>query len=63
MKIKLLTKYYDDVLTFTYKYVILKDYTLIPINDVMINRVRDYNYSELISGFNSQEEIPKVFEE
>lgn len=63
MKIKLLTKYYDDVLTFTYKYVILKDYTLIPINDVMLNRVRDYNYSELISGFNSQEEIPKVFEE
>lgn len=63
MKIKLLTKYYNDVLTFTYKYVILKDYTLIPINDVMINRVRDYNYSELISGFNSQEEIPKVFEE
>ena len=63
MKIKLLTKYYDDVLTFTYKYVILKDYTLIPINDVMLNRVRDYNYSEFISGFNSQEEIPKVFEE
>ena len=63
VKIKLLTKYYDEVLTFTYKYVILKDYTLIPINDVMLNRVRDYNYSELISGFNSQEEIPKVFEE
>ncbi len=63
IKINLLTKYYNDVLTFTYKYVILKDYTLIPINDVMINRVRDYNYSELISGFNSQEEIPKVFEE
>ncbi len=63
MKIKLLTKYYDDVLTFTYKYVILKDYTLIPINDVMINRVRDYQYNEFISGFNSQEEIPKVFEE
>lgn len=63
MKIKLLTKYYDDVLTFTYKYVILKDYTLIPINDVMLNRVRDYQYNEFISGFNSQEEIPKVFEE
>ena len=42
MKIKLLTKYYNDVLTFTYKYVILKDYTLIPINDVMINRANDY---------------------
>ena len=63
MKIKLLTKYYDEVLTFTYKYVILKDYTLIPINDVMLNRVRDYQYNEFISGFNSQEEIPKVFEE
>ena len=63
MKIKLLTKYYDEILTFTYKYVILKDYTLIPINDVMLNRVRDYQYNEFISGFNSQEEIPKVFEE
>ena len=41
VKINLLTKYYDEVLTFTYKYVILKDYTIIPINDVMENRVRD----------------------
>ena len=41
VKIKMLTKYYDQILTFTYKYVILKDYTLIPINDVMENRVRD----------------------
>ena len=63
MKMKLLSKYYDEVLTFTYKYVILKDYTLIPINDVMLNRVRDYQYNEFISGFNSQEEIPTVFEE
>ena len=42
MKIDLLTKYYDDVLTFTYDYVILKDYTLIPINDVMTNRIQKY---------------------
>lgn len=63
MKIKLLSKYYDEVLTFTYKYVILKDYTLIPINDTMENRIREYKDSYFISGFNSQEEIPKVFEE
>ena len=42
VRINMLTKYYDEVLTFTYKYVILKDYTLVPINDVMENRVRDY---------------------
>ena len=63
MKMKLLTKYYNEVLTFTYKYVILKDYTLIPINDTMENRVRDYQDSYFISGFNSQEEIPTIFEE
>lgn len=63
MKIKLLTKYYNDVLTFTYKYVILKDYTLIPINDVMINMANDYQYNEFISSFNSIKEVPKVFEE
>ena len=43
VKINMLTKYYDEVLTFTYKYVILKDYTIIPINDVMENRVRNYS--------------------
>ena len=63
IKINLLTKYYNDVLTFTYKYVILKDYTLIPINDVMINRANDYQYNEFISNFNSIKEVPKVFEE
>ena len=63
MKIKLLTKYYNDVLTFTYKYVILKDYTLILIIDVMINRANDYQYNEFISSFNSIKEVPKVFEE
>jgi len=63
IKINLLTKYYNDVLTFTYKYVILKDYTLIPINDVMINRANDYQYNEFIGSFNSIKEVPKVFEE
>ena len=63
IKINLLTKYYNDVLTFTYKYVILKDYTLIPINDVMINRANDYQYNEFIGIFNSIKEVPKVFEE
>ena len=63
IKINLLTKYYNDVLTFTYKYVILKDYTLMPINDVMVNRANDYQYNEFISSFNSIKEVPKVFEE
>ena len=57
VKINLLTKYYDDVLKFTYKYVILKDYTLIPINDVMTNRVRDYSDDSFISGFNYMNEV------
>lgn len=29
VRINLLTKFYDEILTFTYKYVVLKDYTLI----------------------------------
>ena len=57
VKINMLTKYYDEVLTFTYKYVILKDYTLIPINDVMENRVRDYSYDHFLSGFNYMSEV------
>ena len=57
VKINMLTKYYDEILTFTYKYVVLKDYTLIPINDVMENRVRDYSYDYYISGFNSMSEV------
>ena len=57
VKINMLTKYYDEVLTFTYKYVILKDYTLIPINDVMENRVRDYSYDYFLSGFNYMSEV------
>ena len=57
VKINMLTKYYDEVLTFTYKYVILKDLTLIPINDIMENRVRDYPDDYYLSGFNSMNEV------
>ena len=57
VKINMLTKYYDEVLTFTYKYVILKDLTIIPINDIMENRVRDYSYDYFLSGFNSMNEV------
>ena len=57
VKIRMLTKYYDQILTFTYKYVILKDYTLIPINDVMENRVRDYSDDYFLSSFNNMEEV------
>lgn len=57
VKINMLTKYYDEILTFTYKYVVLKDYTLIPINDVMENRVRDYQYDYFLSGFNNMNEV------
>ena len=57
VKINMLTKYYDEVLTFTYKYVVLKDYTLIPINDIMENRVRDYPYDYFLSGFNYMSEV------
>ena len=57
VKINMLTKYYDEVLTFTYKYVVLKDLTLIPINDVMENRVRDYSYDHFLSGFNYMSEV------
>ena len=57
VKINMLTKYYDEVLTFTYKYVVLKDYTLIPINDIMENRVREYQYDYFLSGFNYMSEV------
>ena len=56
-RINLLTKLYDEILTFTYKYVVLKDYTLIPINDVMESRVRDYSYDSFMSGFNYMNEV------
>ena len=57
VRINMLTKYYNEVLTFTYKYVILKDLTLIPINDVMENRVRDYTDDFFLSGFNYMSEV------
>ena len=57
VKINMLTKYYDEVLTFTYKYVVLKDLTLIPINDIMENRVREYQDDYFLSGFNYMSEI------
>lgn len=49
LKMNMLSKYYDDVLTFTYKYVVLKDYTLIPISDTFTNRNKkyvEYNYKD-----------------
>ena len=57
VKINMLTRYYDEILTFTYKYVVLKDYTLIPINDVMENRVREYSDDYYLSGFNYMSEV------
>ena len=57
VKINMLTKYYDEILTFTYKYVVLKDLTIIPINDIMENRVREYQYDYFLSGFNSMSEV------
>lgn len=57
VKINMLTKYYDEILIFTYKYVVLKDHILIPINDVMENRVRDYSYDYFLSGFNYMSEV------
>ena len=57
VKINKLTKYYDEVLTFTYKYVVLKDLTLIPINDIMENRVREYQDDYFLSGFNYMSEV------
>ena len=57
VKINMLTKYYDEVLTLTYKYVVLKDLTLIPINDIMENRVREYSYDYFLSGFNYMSEV------
>lgn len=49
LKMQMLSKYYNDVLTFTYEYVILKDYTLIPIKDIFVNRGKkyvEYNYKD-----------------
>ena len=57
VKINMLTKYYNEVLTFTYKYLVLKDLTLIPINDIMENRVREYQDDYFLSGFNYMSEV------
>ncbi len=49
LKMEMLSKYYDDVLTFTYEYAILKDYTLIPIKDTFVSRGKkyvEYNYKD-----------------
>ena len=51
LKIELPSKYYDEVLTFTYEYVILNDYTLIPIRDVLTNRKKEYNYNYYVDKF------------
>lgn len=60
MKINLLSKYYDEVLTFTYEYVILKDYTLIPINDIFVSRPKEYQTYFYVDSF---DEKPELFEE
>ena len=51
LKMELPSKYYDEVLTFTYEYVILNDYTLIPIRDVLTNRKKEYKYNYYVDKF------------
>ncbi len=60
MKINLLSKYYDEVLSFTYEYVILKDYTLIPINGIFVSRSKEYQTYFYVDSF---DEKPELFEE
>lgn len=60
MKISLLSKYYDEVLSFTYEYVILEDYTLIPINDIFVSRPKEYQTYFYVDSF---DEKPELFEE
>ena len=50
-------KQYDEVLTFTYEYVVLKDYTLIPIDDVMINRNKKYQTSFYVDRFEEKKNV------
>lgn len=57
VKIKLLTEHYDEILTFTYKYVILKNYTIIPINDVMKNKPGFYISNYFLSSFKNMKEV------
>ena len=51
LKMELPSKYYNEVLTFTYEYVILNDYTLIPINDIVPKRKKEYNYDYYVDKF------------
>lgn len=60
LKMELPSKYYDEVLTFTYEYVILNDYTLIPINDIVTKRKKEYKYNYYVDKF---EETLEKFEE
>lgn len=57
----LLSKYYEEVLTLTYEYVILKDYTIIPINDTLVNNHgKEYSPTFYLKKFESDLD---VFEE
>ena len=60
LKMELPSKYYNEVLTFTYEYVILNDYTLIPIRDVLTNRKKEYNYNYYVDKF--EETLEKFVE-
>lgn len=55
MKIDLLSKYYDEVLTFTYEYVILQDNTIIPIKDVITNQ-KEYQPDDYIQTLDKKPE-------
>lgn len=60
LKMELPSKYYDEVLTFTYEYVILNDYTLIPINDIVTKRGKEYKYNYYVDKF--EETLEKFVE-
>lgn len=52
LRINLMTKYYDEILTISYQYIILKDYTVIPIKDI----ITDYVSSDYTGGYNTPPE-------
>ncbi len=60
LKMELPSKYYDEVLTFTYEYVILNDYTLVPINDIVTKRGKEYKYNYYVDKF--EETLEKFVE-
>lgn len=60
LKMELPSKYYNEVLTFTYEYVILNDYTLIPINDIVTKRKKEYKYNYYVDKF--EETLEKFVE-